>query len=223
MARAVAGWSPVIMTGVMPAAMHSRTAAAASGRGGIDQADQPEQAQVAFERLGGAFRRQRGVVALRDRQHPQSARRHRLGPCQPRRRGRPPSRGIGAQRDHRLGRALGVGDEAAGRPVHGGHALALGVERMLQHARAVGLQLGLVGTRRRQRSPPARFRSDRPANRRPVPPPRRCTRPSPAAARPGPRRAPPRRASTRRRRQRPASRPPSGFASACRSCRNRCR
>ena len=34
MARAVAGWSPVIITGVMPAAMHSRTASSASERGG---------------------------------------------------------------------------------------------------------------------------------------------------------------------------------------------
>ncbi len=41
MARAVAGWSPVIITGVMPARWASATAAAASGRGGSIKATSP--------------------------------------------------------------------------------------------------------------------------------------------------------------------------------------
>ena len=45
-ACAVAGWSPVIMTGVMPAAMHSATAALASGRGGSISPTSPISARA---------------------------------------------------------------------------------------------------------------------------------------------------------------------------------
>ena len=43
MARAVLGWSPVIITGVMPAAMQVATASAASGRGGSINAANPSK------------------------------------------------------------------------------------------------------------------------------------------------------------------------------------
>jgi hypothetical protein len=41
MAAAVAGWSPVIITGVMPARRQAATAAADSGRGGSAMATSP--------------------------------------------------------------------------------------------------------------------------------------------------------------------------------------
>ena len=43
MAEAVAGWSPVIITGRMPARLHSETASAASGRGGSSSPMSPKK------------------------------------------------------------------------------------------------------------------------------------------------------------------------------------
>ena len=136
MARAVAGWSPVISTGVMPAAWQAAMVAAADGRGGSrmrDQAEQPQARVPAPPRSAAAS----GRSACGDRQDPEAVAGQLLG-------ARAAAWSMAAspvgQRSggcsSGLGRALADdADAAAGQLVHGGHPLAVAVERHLGDAR----------------------------------------------------------------------------------------
>ena len=100
------------------------------------------------------------------------------------------------------------------RCVHGGHPLAVRVERQFRDARQCRRERRRLRTRSPRVDAPARSPSGRPARPPPAPGPRRCRAPSHAAAR-GP-------ASPVARRPPTARDAASGSASACRSCPSRC-
>ena len=75
-ARAVAGWSPVISTGVMPAARQASDRRRGGGARRVEDGDQAEQVQPAFHHPGG---RLVSVVGRRDGQDPEAFPRQLLG------------------------------------------------------------------------------------------------------------------------------------------------
>ena len=176
--RAVSGWSPVIITGVMPACRHSATACAASGRGGSIRPTKPTNVSSALDRLGRELRRARAGQsrrAIASTRRP--SRGHLLRLLEQRRgvdRHAPVARrGASTQRSSTGSGAPLVNattPSSACRAMQRRHALALGVERQLRDARHVRLERRLVAARRR--APPRRApsrsgrRSPRPAGRR---------------------------------------------------------
>ena len=63
-AEAVTTWSPVIITGLMPARRQVATAAFASGRGGSIIPTKPEEGQSGLQRLGRRVRRAASSISL---------------------------------------------------------------------------------------------------------------------------------------------------------------
>ncbi len=168
-ARAVAGWSPVIITGMMPAALQAAHRCGRFGPRRIDQADQPEKRQTALHRAGLHDLGQLAAAALREGEHAQALRGQcSARPAAPPRRGRRGAAGvelIGAQLQHAFRRALHEHQ----------HAVAVAVQRascarvrasngMLGHARHASAAMRPCRSRPPAPRPAARSRSGRPVS-----------------------------------------------------------
>ena len=143
MASAVAGWSPVIITGRMPAARHSATAVRASGRGGSMSPTNPINVSPCSNALGVDGHHIFMPIALGHRQHAHTLRGPRL-----RSRQRLVATGAaGATWEHRLGRTFDVGAPALAVGVQSGHALAVRIERPFVSPRSAPLERGDIQAR----------------------------------------------------------------------------
>ncbi len=146
MACAVPGWSPVIITGVMPALRQSATACAASGRGGSIRAARPSRVSRSFRLRRGLG--QGGEPALGQGQHAVALAGEGLGLVQQGVAGQgfgaAGPEPVAATRQQHLGGALDQGQHAVVVPVQSGHQLAFAVERDFGQAGQVGFQRGLV-------------------------------------------------------------------------------
>jgi hypothetical protein len=141
----------VIITGRIPASTQVRTAAFASGRGSVDHPDQPQERQLAPRVVD------RRPPSAGDRQDAQRLARQLPGRLEERLATRLVEGGLARRRqlpraglDDDLGRALRIRDAAVRRLVDRGHALRLGRERDLVHARELReevrpVQAGLRG------------------------------------------------------------------------------
>jgi hypothetical protein len=148
MASAVAGWSPVIITDPHAGLVALRDRGLGLGPGRVDQADQSEQGQPAFEVIGSLLRDRRIAVAAGDGQHAHPLAGHGLdapqdvGPVQRL------AAGIAgapvAARQQRLRSPFDVRAPARAAPMQRGHALALGIERPFVAARPLRPQRGDV-------------------------------------------------------------------------------
>jgi hypothetical protein len=114
----------------------------------VDEADQADEGEVRLDPRAIGRRRRRAQDPPGDGQHPQALGRHAFAGVLHRGEwqwalavGRQHGR---APRQNLLGRSLGVRDRAGARAVHGGHALALGIERQVEQARRVFLHDRLV-------------------------------------------------------------------------------
>lgn len=118
------------------------------GAGWVDEGDQAQQLQLVFYRVDVVGVGQAGVAAAGQGQHAQALGGELLSSGEDpggvecgSAFGRPVGGAAGQQG---FGRALGVGHKAVRCTVEGRHALAVGVEGLLLHAGAGGVELGLV-------------------------------------------------------------------------------
>ncbi len=141
-AWAVSGWSPVIITGRMPASAHTAMACFGLRARRVDHPHQPEEghAPLGVSRVTSCFGG--------DPQHAQRLARHRLRLVAGSAGGRRSSSGWAPVSVSTLsqparitsGRALGVGRLALAGLVQGGHALGFGGEGDLRRAGELGVQ-----------------------------------------------------------------------------------
>ena len=163
MVPAVSGWSPVIITGRMPAASHVCTASRASARGGIHHRDEAEQRHLALRVLD------RVPDLPRDREHTKAFAGHACSTSRIR------SRSDSVSGTSRSGRNWLVqpastssaapfeyATHAGRRRVQRRHATALRRERDLGDARFRRIEIGRIQARPWSPPRPARPRSGRP-------------------------------------------------------------
>ncbi len=76
MAEAVTTWSPVIMTGLMPALRQTRDGLLCLGTGRVDHADQSEEGQPVFQLFAGGLVGHLVDLLVADGEHAQRIRAH---------------------------------------------------------------------------------------------------------------------------------------------------